>query len=84
MFFTVKEIADLCELNVGDVRTYLSHYTLTKYLKYLKKGYKKSVVIELNKSFIVDFIEYLNKKKRTFNEKEVDIINLKLERVLKI
>lgn len=82
MIYTIKEIADLCNLNTSVLRMYLSHYTLTKYLKYIKKNYKKSLTVEIDNNFIADFIKYLNKKTRTFDIGQVNLIKTKLERLL--
>lgn len=61
---TIKELGDICNINVGVMRQYLSHYTLTKYLVYQKKGYKSSLAVEITDDFLADFEKYLKLKKR--------------------
>jgi hypothetical protein len=84
MIYTISELSEQTSLAPGMLRTYLGHFSLTKYVKRLKKLTKHPCyTVDVTQEFITDFIDYLTlHKRKRYKYIRVTEIKHKLEELL--
>jgi hypothetical protein len=84
MIYTISELSEQTSLAPGMLRTYLGHFSLTKYVKRLKKLTKHPCyTVDITQEFITDFVDYLTLyKRKRYKYIRIEEIKHKLEELL--
>jgi hypothetical protein len=65
MIYTISELSEQTSLAPGMLRTYLGHFSLSKYVRRLKKlTTHPCFTVDVTQEVITDFIDYLTLHKR--------------------
>jgi hypothetical protein len=84
MIYTISVLSESTKLAPGMLRTYLGHFSLSKYVRRLKKVTKyPCFTVDVTQEFITDFVDYLTLyKRKRYKYIRITEIKHKLEELL--